>query len=95
MDSEPVYNKTVLVTKIKSRGVEFINFYNKKILNVDSNHTCLAVISLDSSLKKDENYYPQVFFKKCKYIEKNVIRYINENLSDFFSSDESDDSDEE
>ena len=29
----------------------------------DSNHTCLAVISLDFTLKKDGNYYPQVFLK--------------------------------
>ena len=27
--------------------------------------TCLAVISLDSALKKDDNYYPQVFLKEC------------------------------
>ena len=53
---------------------------------MDSNHTCLAVICLDSTLKKDENYYPQVFLKECKYIEKKVIRYINDNLSDFFLS---------
>ena len=57
---------------------------------MDSNHTCLAVISLDSALEKDENYYPQVFSKECKYIEKKVIRHINDNLSDFSSSDESD-----
>ena len=25
---------------------------------MDSNYTCLAVISLDLDLKKDENYYP-------------------------------------
>ena len=42
----------------------------KKIPKVDSNHTCLAVISLDSVLKKDD-YYLQVFLKECKYIEKN------------------------
>ena len=30
------------------------------IKKADSNHTCLAVISLDSALKKDDNYYPQV-----------------------------------
>ena len=35
-------------------------FMIKKILKVGSNHTCLAVISLDSVLKKHENYYPQV-----------------------------------
>ena len=31
---------------------------------------CLAIISMGSSLKKDEDYYLQVFFKKCIYIEK-------------------------
>ena len=57
---------------------------------MDSNHTYLAVIGLDTALKKDENYYPQVFLKECKYIEKKVITLINSNSSDFSSSDESD-----
>ena len=56
---------------------------------MDSHHTYLAVISLDSALKKDENYYLQVLLKECKYIEKNVIRHINDNLSDFCSDDDS------
>ena len=60
---------------------------------MDSNHTCLAVISLDSALKKDENYYLQVFFKKCKYIEKKVIRDIVDDLES--SSDDSDEFGEE
>ena len=57
---------------------------------MDSHHTSVAVISLDSALKKDENYYLQVLLKECKYIEKNVIRHINDNLSDFCSDDDSD-----
>ena len=40
------------------------DFYNKKISKLDSNHIFLAVISLDSTLKKDDNYHPQGFFKK-------------------------------
>ena len=35
-----------------------------------SNHTCLEVISLDSAIKRDENYYLQVLLKESKYIEK-------------------------
>ena len=31
---------------------------------VDSNHTCLAIISLGFALKKDDNYYLQVFLKE-------------------------------
>ena len=77
--------------KIKAHGNEVTDFYDKKIPKLGSNHTCLAVISLDSALKKDENYYPQVFIKECKYIEKKVFRHIHDNLSDFsYSSDESD-----
>ena len=57
---------------------------------MESNHTCLAVTSLDSALKKDGNYFPQVFLKECKQIQKKVIRHINDNLSNFSSSDESD-----
>ena len=33
------------------------DFYDEEIPNVDSNYTCLAVISLETALKKDENYY--------------------------------------
>ena len=54
-DSKPVYNKNFLKTKIKSHGDE--------VTEVDSYHTCLAVISLDSPLKKDGNYYLHVFLK--------------------------------
>ena len=62
---------------------------------VDSTHICLTVISLDSALKKDKNYYLQVFSKECKYIKKKVIRHINDNLSNFSPSDFSDESAEE
>ena len=76
-------------TKIKSHGDEVTDFYDRKIPKVDSNHTCLIVISLDSAFKKDDNCYRQVFLKRYKYIEKKVIRYISDNLNDFSSSDES------
>ena len=75
-------------TKVKSHGDEATDFQDKKILKLDSNYTCLAVISLDSALKKDDNYYPQVFLKECEYIEK---RHINDNLSDFSSDDDESD----
>ena len=72
-DSVPVYNKEFLKTKLRSHGDKVKDFYDKKIPKVDSNHTCLAVISFDSAFKKDKNYYPQVFLKECKYVEKKVV----------------------
>ena len=55
-------------TKIKSYGDEVTDFYDKEIPTMNSNYTCSAVVSLDSTLNKDGNYYPQVFLKECKYI---------------------------
>ena len=82
-------------TKIKYYGNEIIDFYDKNVLQVDSSYICLAVISLNSALEKDGNYYSQVFLNtkciyiECKYIEKKIIRHDNDNLSAFFYSDES------
>ena len=59
IDSKPVYNKNFLKIKIKCCNDEATDFHNKEICKVGSNHTCLAVIRLDSALKKDENE------KKC------------------------------
>ena len=83
-------------SKIKSHGDEVTDFYDKKIPKVDSNNTCLAVISLDSAVKENESYYTQDFLKQCKYIEKKVVRHIIDDLdSSSDHSDDSDDSDEE
>ena len=82
--------------KIKSYGDEVIDFYDKEIPKVDSNYTCLAVISLDSALKKIKTIIREYFYKSV-----NIIIYFSDfsvNLSDFSSSYYycySDDSDEE
>ena len=68
--------------KIKSHGNEVTDFYNKEIPKVDSNHTCLKMKSV---VRKS--------LKECKYINKNVVRHVIDDLES--SSDDSDDSDEE
>ena len=57
-------------TTIKSYGDEATDFHDKEIPKVGSYRTYLEVINLDSSIKKDENYYPQMFLKEFKYTEK-------------------------
>ena len=49
--------KNFLKTKIKSYGDEVTAFYDKETPKVNSDHTCLAVISLDSLKKLDQTYY--------------------------------------
>ena len=51
---------------------------------------------MDSRLKIDEHYYPQVLLKECKCINKKLIRHIIDDLeSSSNDSDDSDDSDKE
>ena len=74
-------------------GDEATDFLNEEMAKLDSNYTCLAVIEIDFILKKDENYYPQIFLIECKYIEKEkmALRYITDDLENYFEdSDESD-----
>ena len=54
-ESEPTYNE-------KCYNHEVTDFYNKEIPNVDSNHSWLVVINLDSALKKDENIIHKYLF---------------------------------
>ena len=49
----------------------------------------LAVISLNSALRKDWKLLPQAFLKECKYIKKKVVRHIIDDLT--ISSDDSGD----
>ena len=60
----PVYNKEYLKTKTKSCDDEVKDFKRifEEIRKVNSNHTCLTIVSLDFVLKKDESYYPQGIF---------------------------------
>ena len=74
---------------MKSHDDEVTELPNKIIPTLDTNCTCLEVISLDSTLWKDGNYYLQLFMKECKYIAKKVVRNINHNLGDFSFSNES------
>ena len=55
-DIEPVYDKNYLKTNTKFHGNEVTDFYDKIIPKLDSNHICLAVISFDSALKKNDTY---------------------------------------
>ena len=75
-------------TKIKSYGGETTNVHNKEMPKVASNRACLAIITIDCALKKDEKYYPRAFLKECKDVEKEkkVIRHVTESI-EIFSSD--------
>ena len=79
-----IANQSWIKNFLKRVTDEVTDFYDKGIPKVDCNHTCLAVISLDSALEKDEDYYPQVFLKEFKYIEKKIVRHIHDSFLFFW-----------
>ena len=86
LEIKSVYNKKFLENQIQSYSDEAAVFLDKGITKPASDCTCLAVIKIDSALKKEENHYPQAFSKECKYIQKEVIRHIIEDIEDFLAT---------
>ena len=60
IDHESVYNKKFLKTKIKSCDDEDADFRVKETPKVSFDGTFLAVIMIDSTFKKDKNYFLHV-----------------------------------
>ena len=70
VDCKPIYNIKFLKTKIRSYVDKTTDFCSRKIPEIGSNYIHWSVLVINSVLKKDENYYPQVFLKERRYIEK-------------------------
>ena len=67
------------------------NFQNKKVPNENASYKCFSLVILDSVIKINEKYYPQILLEECKYIiRKNKMEnLINDDLG-LSSSDETD-----
>ena len=98
-DSELGYDNKYIKTKIKIYNNKInTNFYGNKIPEDNEYCTCFSVLLLDSVVKLDNDYYPQIFLKECKYAvkKKKVINSINEELNlNESDNDKSTESDEE
>ena len=92
-ESNPVYgdDDKYIKTKIKMFANSIItNFLNKKIPKEKEPCKCLSIIMIDSIIRVNKKYYPQTLSEECKYIQENIKmeNYINENLKDSESGDE-------
>ena len=56
------------IEKKKTYSDETTEFHDKEMTKVGSDYICPAVINVNSALKKDRDYYPQLFLKQHKYI---------------------------
>ena len=69
-------------TKVKSYGDEATDFHDKEMPKAGSNHTCLAVIIIDSVLKKRIKLLSASVFNRMQiqYIEREVIRHTGKDI---------------
>ena len=93
-ESKPVYGEDdkYIKAKIKSyKDKVNTNFQGKKAPKENLSYKCLS-ITLESIIKANKKYYPQILLDECKYKVKNekVENLINDDLELTSSDNESD-----
>ena len=81
-------------TKIRIYAGNMItNFHGKKMPKEKAPCECLSVLMPDSVIKANKKYYPQTFWKECKYILEKIKmeNHTDENLEKNESNSDSND----
>ena len=92
LSSDPIYDGSYIKSKVKTFS-EVIKtlFDGGEIPKERIEYNCLACISVDSVLRIDRKYYPQVYLEQCKYkVKKRVMKSFIDYEIDFDSDYESD-----
>ena len=76
-------------TKVKTFKMIKTLFDNDKIPEERVEHECIPCISVDSVLKIEKRYYPQVYLEQCKYKvkERKIKSLIDYDLDSDHESD--------
>ena len=95
-ESKPVFgdDDEYIKTKRKIYADNMItNFHNKKMPKEKAPCKCLPIIMLDSVIKANKQYYPQLCLEECKYVQKKIKseNYIDEDLEKIWSDSDSND----
>ena len=78
--SQPVYDKKCLKTKVREYdAVIKTNFLGNDVPKENMHYTCIACITIDSAMRMEKKYFPQVYLEECKYKMKKIQmpRFIN------------------
>ena len=82
--SEPIYENKYLKTKVREfDGSIKTNFLDNGLPEENTYYTCFACITIDSVIKMNKKYYPQVYLEECKYKAKKKINaptFVNTEL---------------
>ena len=87
---EPVHEYKYLKTKVREYdGVVKTNCLGNGVPKENMHYTCIACITIDSVMKMNKKYFPQVYLEECKYKIKKIQmpRFINAELESDSESD--------
>ena len=92
-ESKPIYGEDDKYKKAKIKSYQDkinTNFQCKKTPKENS-YKCLSIITLESIIKANKKYHPQILLDECKYKVKNkkVENLINDDLELTSSDSES------
>ena len=70
-------------------GMKKTNFLGNGVPKENMRYTCIACITIDSVMRMDKKYFPQVYLEECKYKIKKIQmpRFINAELKSDSDSD--------
>ena len=89
LSSDIIYDHQYNKTKVKTFKMVKTLFDNDKIPEEKIEHECISCISVDSVLKIETKYYPQVYLEQCKYKikERKIRNLIDYDLDSAYESD--------
>ena len=88
LSRDVIYDDQYIKTKVKTFKMVKTLFDGDKISEEKIEYECIPCISIDSVLKVDKKWYPQVYLEQCKYKMKkrkvkNLIDYEIDLDSDY------------
>ena len=90
-ESKPVYGDDgkYIIAKIKIYADNMIkNFHNKKMPKEKAPCKCLSIIMLDSVIKANKKYFPQILLEECKQAQEKIK--TDNHIGDGLEKNESD-----
>ena len=93
---KPIYEQKYLKAKVREfDGVIKTNFLGNDVPKENMHYTCIVCITIDSVMRMENKYFPQVCLEECKYKIKKIqmSRFTNNEL-DLNSESESESDDE-
>ena len=89
LSSDIIYNDQYIKTKVKTFKMVNKLFDNDEIPEEKTEYECIPCISVDSLLKTEKKWFPQVYLEQCKYKakERKIKSLIDYDLDYDYESD--------